>query len=381
MTARAAALQRLSDFLVRVPSYGFERSFDRPGHAEVSCLSKWIRYRVISEAECVLTVLDHHSFEVAEKFVQEILWRTYWKGWLELHPQVWSAYASSLPPLYEQSLTHEGFRAAVEGRTGLSFFDDWVRELRETGYLHNHARMWFASVWIFTLQLPWQLGAEFMYRYLLDGDPASNTLSWRWVGGLQTPGKIYIARPDNIEKYSDGRWRPRPSELNCNPRPLPMDDLGGSVPMEALAREAPCPGDCILLHDDDLSADLSPELAGSNLSFLLWNPPLALRSDSVFDHLTNIRRDAGFRTNAKSVESAESVVRQMDLSSATVVHIMKPHCGELLREILALATQLAAQNIEVVFHRREWDETYFPLAKAGFFPFWTAAKRRLQGVR
>lgn len=381
MTSRAAALQRLSVFLERVPSYAFERSFDRPGHTEVSCLSKWIRYRVISEAECVFAVLERHSFEVAEKFIQEILWRTYWKGWLELHPQVWAAYASSLNGLREQVSAHEGCRAAVEGRTGLAYFDDWVRELRETGYLHNHARMWFASIWIFTLQLPWQLGADFMYRHLLDGDPASNTLSWRWVGGLQTPGKIYVARPDNIEKYSDGRWSPRPSELHSNPRPLPMDDVGGIVPLEAVSKEAPRPGDCILLHDDDLSADLSPELAGSNLSFLLWNRPVADRSDSVIEHLTTIRRDAGVRTNATSVESVECVVRQMGLSASTVVHIMKPHCGELRREILELATQLNAQNIAVVFHRREWDETYFPLAKAGFFPFWTTAKRRVEGLR
>ncbi len=67
-----------------------------------------------------------------------------------------------------------------------------------TGYLHNHARMWFASIWIFTLRLPWELGADFFLRHLLDGDPASNTLSWRWVGGMQTMGKTYLARADNI---------------------------------------------------------------------------------------------------------------------------------------------------------------------------------------
>jgi deoxyribodipyrimidine photo-lyase len=66
-----------------------------------------------------------------------------------------------------------------------------VQELVETGYLHNHARMWFASIWIFTLRLPWELGADFFLRHLLDGDAASNTLSWRWVAGLHTKGKHY----------------------------------------------------------------------------------------------------------------------------------------------------------------------------------------------
>ncbi len=79
---------------------------------------------------------------------------------------------------------------ATTGRTGLACFDAWARELLDVGYLHNPARMWFASLWIFTLELPWALGADFFLRHLLDGDPASNTLSWRWVGGLQTPGKI-----------------------------------------------------------------------------------------------------------------------------------------------------------------------------------------------
>ena len=68
-----------------------------------------------------------------------------------------------------------------------------VKELKETNYLHNHARMWFASIWIFTLDLPWQLGAEFFMKHLYDGDAASNTLGWRWVAGIQTQGKNYLA--------------------------------------------------------------------------------------------------------------------------------------------------------------------------------------------
>ena len=61
-----------------------------------------------------------------------------------------------------------------------------MSNLKEDGYLLNHVRMWFASIWIFTFNLPWQLGANFFMENLLDGDPASNTLSWRWVAGLQT---------------------------------------------------------------------------------------------------------------------------------------------------------------------------------------------------
>lgn len=378
MSGRASALQQLLDFQALVPAYPLRRNFDRPGHAEVSRLSKWIRYRVLTEEECVSAVLAQHTLEVAEKFVQEVLWRTYWKGWLELRPQVWRSFRASVTRLNDEFSVREEYRQAIEGRTGFPFFDEWVQELRLTGYLHNHTRMWFASVWIFTLQLPWQLGADFMYRHLLDGDPASNTLSWRWVGGLQTPGKIYVARPENIQKYSEGRWGPKASELNLNPEPLPMDEVGAVVPLESVSKQAPRPGDCILLHDDDLSADLSPEIGGGGNPFLLWNRPEEDRSDVVLNHLKGIRHDVMERTGAVHVESSDGVARQMGRYASKVVHVMKPHCGELQHEILTLSTALELEGISVVFHRREWDESYFPNAKAGFFPFWAAAKRRLE---
>jgi deoxyribodipyrimidine photo-lyase len=103
-------------------------------------------------------------------------------------------------------------------------FDDWAQELVATGYLHNHARMWFASIWIFTLRLPWELGADFFLRHLIDGDPASNTLSWRWVGGLHTPGKTYLATADNIAEHRG---------------PLPARGAGGRGPCPADAAPAP----------------------------------------------------------------------------------------------------------------------------------------------
>ena len=65
--------------------------------------------------------------------------------------------------------------------------------------------MWFASTWIFNLGLPWQLGAKFFFKYLFDGDAASNLLSWRWVGGLQTKGKQYLFSSSNLRKFSNNR--------------------------------------------------------------------------------------------------------------------------------------------------------------------------------
>ena len=81
--------------------------------------------------------------------------------------------------------------------------DRFARELIATGYLHNHARMWWASFWVHVERLPWELGADFFFRHLLDADPASNTLSWRWVAGLQTRGKSYLVRRSNLRRFAD----------------------------------------------------------------------------------------------------------------------------------------------------------------------------------
>ena len=80
--------------------------------------------------------------------------------------------------------------------------------------------MWFASIWIFTLKLPWELGAEIFMKYLYDGDYASNTLSWRWVAGLQTKGKHYVAQSWNIQKFTNNKY----SNIKLVENPLPMNE-------------------------------------------------------------------------------------------------------------------------------------------------------------
>ncbi|MDP5360647.1 MAG: DNA photolyase, partial [Paracoccaceae bacterium] len=206
------ALARLNAFVPKAgQTYAAKRNYDDIGN--VSGLSPYIRHRIITEEDVLRACLARHSPSAAEKFIQEVYWRTYWKGWLEQRPAVWTAYQAELRGALNRVQTESGLRqaweAACKGETGIDGFDHWARELVQTGYLHNHARMWFASIWIFTLRLPWTLGADFFLRHLLDGDPASNTLSWRWVGGLQTVGKTYLARADNIAKYTEGRFAPR----------------------------------------------------------------------------------------------------------------------------------------------------------------------------
>ena len=173
-----------------------------------SLLSPYIRYRAISEETILKKVIEYSGTKKAEKYIQEIFWRTYWKGWLEHKSDVYLDYINDKNKLFEEFKNKKYYLNAINANTNLSFFNDWIKDLKENGYLHNHIRMWFASIWIFTLKLPWQLGADFFMQNLLDGDPASNTLSWRWSAGIQTKGKNYLARKNNIEKYSNIKLKP-----------------------------------------------------------------------------------------------------------------------------------------------------------------------------
>ena len=208
-TSRASAIENLNRFVDQnLFEYSKLRNFDYgpDNRSNISCLSPYITHGVISECEVIKKSLSKFSFSKNEKFIQEVLWRTYWKGWLELRPNVWTDYLNELKKIREEFKDNQNYKNAIEGNTNIECFNEWIKELKETNYLHNHTRMWFASIWIFTLDLPWQLGAEFFMKHLYDGDAASNTLGWRWVAGIQTQGKNYLASEWNIKKFTNNRF-------------------------------------------------------------------------------------------------------------------------------------------------------------------------------
>lgn len=215
--SRDGALKQLDTFInSELANYSFKRNFDLgpKDKSNVSCLSPYISHRLITEYEVAKTVLAKFPYQKVEKYIQEIFWRVYWKGWLELRPQVWTDFLEDLKGLKED----DNYKKAINGETQIECFNDWVKELKENNYLHNHTRMWFASIWIFTLNLPWQKGAEFFMKHLYDGDAASNTLSWRWVAGLQTKGKHYVAQSWNISKFTNNKYKN--VKLNENASPI-----------------------------------------------------------------------------------------------------------------------------------------------------------------
>ena len=257
---RDAALERLATLVPRLGrTYADTRNTARDLNEEAttSALSPYLRRRVLTEHEVAAAALAGHG-PGAHKFVEEVFWRTYFKGHLETHPAIWDGYQRLVAEGRAHAASNAGLRRAVaeaeEGRTGIEGFDDWARELVAHNWLHNHARMWFASIWIFTLKLPWALGADFFMRHLLDADPASNTLSWRWVAGLHTRGKPYAARAENIRRYTDGRFDPR----GLNENPVPLDEP--PVPAIPVPPAGPAPAGeiALLLHGDDLHPESLP---------------------------------------------------------------------------------------------------------------------------
>ena len=219
--SRAKAVDKLNHFIENnLSEYSKLRNFDfgPDNRSNISCLSPYISHGIINELEVIDKSLKKFSFTKNEKFIQEVLWRVYWKGWLELRPNVWLDYLMELNILRDQFKSNQNYLNAIEGKTDLECFNQWVNELKENNYLHNHTRMWFASIWIFTLELPWQLGAEFFMKHLYDGDAASNTLGWRWVAGIQTKGKHYLASEWNIKKFTDNRFKNIKLNENASPK-------------------------------------------------------------------------------------------------------------------------------------------------------------------
>jgi deoxyribodipyrimidine photo-lyase len=376
--SRRAALDHLRQFVPRAgASYASNRNTDPgPGRpAGVSRLSPAVRYRLVTEQDVIAEVLGRHSFDAAGKFIQEVCWRTYWKGWLELRPLVWQRFLAECDAARDTMGGSADLAAAEEGRTGIDCFDAWARELAETGYLHNHARMWFASIWIFTLRLPWTLGADFFLRHLLDADAASNTLSWRWVAGLQTAGKTYLARADNIARYTEGRFAPR--GLAQEAAPLTEPPVGPAGTLAPLLAADPAVPSLLLVHHEDLNPEAMVHTDAPAVQVLAVSDPALLWGDAARRYAGEATADAAARAAAHCRCDASLADR---LDAATLIaaaqaagarQVLTPYApvGPVSDALAALEPALAAEGIALRPVRRRWDSGLWPHARRGFFAF------------
>ena len=375
---RSEGLARMTAF---TPSMGrhyaslrnYDLGPDKRGN--VSILSPYIRRRLVTEDETVRAALANHSPDEAGKFVQEVFWRTYWKGWMERRPETWCDYKRGRDTALESRSRQQAkaITAAEEGRTGIDCFDAWAEELVETGYLHNHARMWFASIWIFTLRLPWQSGADFFLRHLLDGDPASNTLGWRWVAGLHTKGKHYAAQGWNVAKFTHQRFHP--ADLNETAEPLEETfDPGDAKPVRDFTRHDPVLPTVLLITDEDCQ----PETLGLDLSALRGvvtvqtsaeRSPLPV-SEGVMrfdcEALADVAARVGDGTAMTTPRGRDLADHVRRAGAAQIVTAFVPQ-GPTRDWLDGIQPDLTAAGITLAEVQRDWDRIVWPHASAGFF--------------
>ncbi len=392
-------------FIPKLADYRGARNHVHTAHANVSRLSACIRFRTLLEDEVIAETLAAHPFQVAEKWLQEVCWRRYWKGWMEMRPQIWPRWRHQVRRLNEQlpAETLDRAAAVMSGKSGVACMDVIARELIETGYLHNHARMWWASFWIHVEKLPWELGADFFFRHLIDADPASNTLSWRWVAGLQTPGKSYLVRLSNIQKYAPAYIAGNEAGIErITDGAVVASDVSGTVP--DLKQPLPYyPAELdhtskrtgLWLHPDDLTPEFGPLAAlvptsvAATISDRVYNENYQLSSQRIAS-LHALLRDglsrAGthYSCRAVAVEADDPVaglcswVREHELAE---VIAFAPMVGPVHDMLQRLKASLESMGSRLTLIRRTSDSTAFSFATAGFFPFWQKMSRHLKDLQ
>jgi len=370
MNIRDEALNRLEDFSNNnLGKYAADRNFD-PGpenRNNTSLLSQYISHRIIDEQETIRAAYQKFPFKKIEKFVQEVFWRTYWKGWLEMRPQVWDDYNQDLNNL-QNELNSSNYKEAIEGNTKIPCFNDWVLELKEFGYLHNHARMWFASIWIFTLGLPWQLGADFFLKHLLDGDPASNTLGWRWVAGLHTKGKHYLASEWNINKFSAKKYE----HLNLNEQAQAKHEDRSYNIQPILFDEINSEHSLFVFHNLDCSLHLAEKEMNFNHYAVIDFTSILKKerySQKVLDfkirsnqYLTTVLKE---RFNSQTViqnkDDFQTITKEKSIKNIIFPYLAVGYENDFIKEI--------KKEFNIYYLARDYDKHCWQYSTKGFFKF------------
>ena len=364
--SRAEAVEELNLFIDNnLLEYSKLRNFDfgPQKRDNTSCLSPYVSHGLINEIEIINKSLKKFSFIKNEKFIQEVLWRVYWKGWLELRPDVWTDYLEELKDIKKNFKDNKDYLDAIEGKTNIECFNEWVNELKNFNYLHNHTRMWFASIWIFTLNLPWQLGAEFFMKHLFDGDVASNTLGWRWVAGVQTLGKNYLATEWNIKKFTNNRFQ----NIKINEDAAPKTSKKSySIKERSFTNPNLSEDKILLVFDNNLSMELT-DFKGHNFRKILLisneneNRQIQL-SENTLNFKTLLINDQLNRLKEKSITT--EIIKIDELKNIKEpLYALYPSVGENL-DYLQLNH---LKNIEFIY--RELDQFSWQFCNKGFFNF------------
>ena len=362
--SRAKALNQLNNFVENnLGEYSKLRNFDfgPEKRSNISCLSPYITHGIINEQEVIQKALSKFSFSKNEKFIQEVLWRTYWKGWLELRPNVWADYLIELNQIKNEFKDNKDYIAAIEGKTKVDCFNEWVKELKENNYLHNHTRMWFASIWIFTLELPWQLGAEFFMQHLYDGDAASNTLGWRWVAGIQTQGKHYLASEWNIKKFTNNRFQNIKLNENAPPK---VSEKSYQIIKQDFNNPQKIENKNLLIFENNLSFEITDFKENNFKKIYLVsnkNENRAIKlSEKLVKFKSHLIEDQEQRLKNQSIDC--QIIDISELTNIENYYSLYPTVGENL-------DFLNSNNLKINFLYRNLDQLAWQYCSKGFFNF------------
>ncbi len=362
--SRAKALNQLNNFVENnLGEYSKLRNFDfgPEKRSNISCLSPYITHGITNEKEVIQKTLSKFSFSKNEKFIQEVLWRTYWKGWLELRPNVWADYLIELNQIRNEFQNNQNYLNAIEGKTNIDCFNEWVKELKENNYLHNHTRMWFASIWIFTLDLPWQLGAEFFMQHLYDGDAASNTLGWRWVAGVQTQGKHYLATEWNIKKFTNNRFQNIKLNENAPPK---VSEKSYQIIKQDFNNPQNIENKNLLIFENNLSFEITDFKENDFKKIYLVsnkNENRAIKlSDKLVKFKSHLIEDQVQRLKNKSIDC--QIIDISELTNIENYYGLYPTVGENL-------DFLNSNNLKIDFLYRNLDQLAWQYCNKGFFNF------------
>ena len=362
--SRAKAVDKLNHFIENnLSEYSKLRNFDfgPDNRSNISCLSPYISHGIINELEVIDKSLKKFSFTKNEKFIQEVLWRVYWKGWLELRPNVWSDYLMELNNLRDQFKSNQNYLDAIEGKTDLECFNQWVNELKENNYLHNHTRMWFASIWIFTLELPWQLGAEFFMKHLYDGDAASNTLGWRWVAGIQTQGKHYLASEWNIKKFTNNRFKNIKLNENASPK---ISEKSYTLIKKEFNNPQNIDEKNLLVFENNLSFEITDFKENKFEKIYIISNKNENRCIKLSEKLVKFKslliEDQKQRLKEKSINC--EIIDISEIKNIENCYSLYPTVGENL-------DYLSSNNLKLNFLYRDLDQLAWQFCNKGFFNF------------
>jgi len=362
--SRAKAINQLNNFVENnLGEYSKLRNFDfgPEKRSNISCLSPYITHGIINEKEVIQKSLNKFSFSKNEKFIQEVLWRTYWKGWLELRPNVWADYLVELNQIKNEFQDNQVYLSAIEGKTNIDCFNVWVNELKENNYLHNHTRMWFASIWIFTLELPWQLGAEFFMQHLYDGDAASNTLGWRWVAGVQTQGKHYLASEWNIKKFTNNRFQNIKLNENAPPK---VSEKSYQIIKQDFNNPQKIENKNLLIFENNLSFEITDFKENNFKKIYLVsnkNENRAIKlSEKLVKFKSHLIEDQEQRLKNQSIDC--QIIDISELTNIENYYGLYPTVGENL-------DFLNSNNLKIDFLYRNLDQLAWQYCNKGFFNF------------